>query len=341
MAGKKKIYVAYTGGTIGCIKTLDGFTPAPRGEFTRMVERIASVRMQDLPEYEIHEYKTLIDSSNASPETWKQIASDIAGKYDDYDGFVVLHGTDTMAQTASALSFMLQNLGKPVVVTGSQVPLSQPMNDAQKNLENALCIAARSEISEVCVCFGSRLMRGNRVVKVHASDFEAFDSPNAELLADISGVDVRINKDALRPKPQQPFTYRASQSDADVVVLELFPGITANFVSRVLHPAPDGVILKCYGPGHAPDKPPGVLEALRSASDRGTVIVGVTQCLKGTVDMDVYAVGTSLAKAGVVGGRDMTTSAAFTKLHHLCSQGLQPKEIRTLMQENICGEISS
>ncbi len=333
----KKIYIAYTGGTIGCIQTPKGQSPASRGDFSILLADL-NKQHKNLPEYDIHEFKELIVSPNATQETWKQIAADIADKYHKYDGFVVLHGTDTMAYSASALSYMLSNLNKPVIFTGAQVPLSQPNNDAENNFVNALNAASSNKLSEVCICFANRIIRGNRAIKIHANDFFAFNSPNLDLLATISNDRVIHYSAPIADKPVMPFELLDIEQN-DTILLKLFPGISADFIARVLTPAPKGVILECYGAGNPPSDE-GIMALIKSASDQGTVFVDITQCYAGGVAIEKYATGSALSKAGAISGGDMTTEAAFSKLSFLIGRGLNPKMVRHLMTQNLAGEIS-
>jgi L-asparaginase len=198
----KHVYIAYTGGTIGMKKTAEGYVPVP-GYLQKQMQRLPELDSSALPAYTIREYDPLLDSSNMTPDDWLKIADDIASHYDRYDGFVVLHGTDTMAYTASALPFMLQGLQKPVIITGAQIPLCELRNDARDNLITAMLIAADFAIPEVCLCFGSKLLRGNRAIKVDADGFDAFDSPNFPALGTV-GIEIKINWDLVLPPAQTP-----------------------------------------------------------------------------------------------------------------------------------------
>ena len=334
----KHVYIAHTGGTIGMKKTAAGYAPA-RGYLQKQMKRLPELKSGIMPAYEIHEYDPLQDSSNLTPEDWLKIADDIVAHYDQYDGFVVLHGTDTMAYTSSALPFMLKGLHKPVIITGAQIPLCEIRNDARENLITAMLIAANFAIPEVCLCFGSKLLRGNRAIKVDAEGFEAFTSPNFPALGSV-GIEIKVNWDLVLPpaKTSEPVVVRP-MSASRVAVLRLFPGISADIVRNVLHPPIKGLVLETYGIGNGPQDPE-LIKALTTASERGIVIINCTQCIKGSVNMEDYATGSALAQSGVISGFDMTVEAALAKLAYLFSRNLPPEVVKEKMQTDLRGELS-
>jgi L-asparaginase len=335
---RKRVYVAYTGGTIGMRRTANGYEPEP-GYLQQQMQAMPELRHDSMPSFTIHEYAPLLDSSNMTPSHWVKIARDLAAHYDAYDGFVVLHGTDTMAYTASALPFMLHGLAKPVVITGSQIPLCEIRNDARENLITSLMIAADYAIPEVCLYFGGKLLRGCRAVKVSASGFAAFDSPNFPPLGTV-GIDIAINRDFVR-KPRRAKALSVHELRAPVVsALRLFPGISPELVRNVLRPPLQGLVLEAYGVGNGPDHDAEFLAALSEATARGVVIVDCTQCLEGRVDLTEYAAGSALARAGVISGSDMTAEAALAKLYYLFSQGYSAEWVARDMQRDLCGEMT-
>ncbi|KAI8647158.1 asparaginase-domain-containing protein [Parasitella parasitica] len=288
--------------------------------------------------YSILEYAPLLDSCDITMSDWVRIAGDIKANYQLYDAFIVLHGTDTMAYTASALSFMLEELGKTVIITGSQVPLTEVRNDAVENLLGALTIAGHFVIPEVALYFGKKLYRGNRTSKISAVDFEAFDSPNIPSL-----VDVGINIDVKWPlvlRPTQIAKFNVCQKlNPNVGSLRLFPGINDTTIRAFLAPPLQGVVLETFGAGNAPARPT-LLAALKEASDRGVVIVNCTQCRKGLVT-DAYATGKQLSAIGVVPGADMTPECALTKLAYLLGKTPNsPEHVRKMMTRNLRGELT-
>lgn len=335
MARRKSVYIAYTGGTIGMRRGPRGYEPAP-GFLEEQMARMSVLASPAMPRYRIHEYSPLLDSSNMSPADWVKLGRDLMSRYDRYDGFIVLHGTDTMAFSASALSFMFADLGKPIVFTGSQIPLCEVRNDARENLITSLLIAAGHAIPEVCLFVGNRLLRGNRATKVSARRFLAFSSPNYPALGE-AGVELVIHRRHLLPQPDRQTTF-SSVANPQVADLRIFPGITPEILEGFLGPLA-GAVLHTYGAGNAPDRPE-LLDLLRRASERGVVLVNCTQCLEGSVDMSGYATGGALRAAGVVSGYDMTPEAALTKLSYLLSMDLEPDEVRKLVQQDLRGELT-
>jgi L-asparaginase len=293
---------------------------------------------EDMPQVYVNEFDTLIDSSDMTPADWTRIAQDIRAHYDMFDGFVILHGTDTMAYTASALSFMLEDLAKPVIVTGSQIPMSQLRTDARDNLVSSVMLAGNYFIPEVCLYFDDRLYRGNRSQKVDAVGFHAFESPNFEPLAKV-GIDIQLAHHLLLKGPNNPLRVQPIEPPL-IGTVSLFPGINASIIENFLKPPLQGLILQTYGSGNAPSKNKELMRVLREANDRGVVIVNCTQCYRGRVDMKSYQCGQILMDNGVISGYDMTREAALTKLYYLFSTGLPTDEIKQRMQMNLRGELT-
>jgi L-asparaginase len=332
---RKRVYIAYTGGTIGMTKHGNVYAPTP-GFLEAQLREMPELRDPDMPEFVVQEYDSLLDSSEMRPEHWRRIAEDIAAQHDHYDAFVVLHGTDTMAYTASALAFLLE-INKTVILTGSQVPLCEVRNDARENLITSLLIAAQYEVPEVCLYFAGRLLRGCRAVKVDAEDFMAFESPNFPALGE-AGTRIEINQALIRRNPVSSQLVLPWTREPVIAAIRLFPGISAQILENMLKPPLEGLVLEAYGAGNGPTSTPGFLDVLRQAHDRGVVVVACTQCLRGSVDLTAYA--SSLASAGVVSGRDMTVEAALAKLYALLGQGLSAERVRALMIEDWRGELS-
>ena len=334
----KRVYIAYTGGTIGMRRTAEGYAPEG-GYMEALLAGFPELQDERMPAYDIHEYEPLLDSSNMGPDHWLLIARDILDRYDEYDGFIVLHGTDTMAYTASALAFMLQGLGKPVILTGSQIPLCEVRNDARDNLIAAMMIIAHHPVPEVCLYFGSRLLRGCRCVKVNASGLQAFDSPNFPPLGTV-GISIRINEELIFKHPWPRPKFLGTFEDTRVGALRLFPGISIEMITSMLRAPLQGLVIETYGVGNGPSKDRAFMQALEKAVGRGMVIVNCTQCLQGMVDQQGYATGQALGRTGLVSGYDLTAEAALTKLIFLFSQGMDAGRVREMMARSLCGEMT-
>lgn len=322
-------------------QTDEGYAPSP-GYLQTLMAEIPAFQSDDVPDYDIYEFDPLLDSANMTPNDWGHLAGVLREHYRDYDGFLVVHGTDTMAFTASALSFMLHPVDKPIVFTGSQIPLAESRTDAQGNLLTSLQLmgAYAHRLPGVYVYFDDRLLRGNRATKVNADAFAAFDSPNVPPVGTVG-----INADmtwSLVPAPPEDDVVPSvvHLGTATVAAFRLFPGLKAEYLRTVLAPPVQGVVLECYGSGNAPSDTPPFLTALRQATERGVVIVDVTQPLHGTADLNLYATGQSLRDAGVVSGYDMTTEAALAKLYYLFERDHTPDEVRRLLQHNLRGELT-
>lgn len=333
---KKRIYIAYTGGTIGMKPSENGYVPQKQ-HLTDAIMKMPDFHRDEMPEFTINEYHPLIDSSNMSPGDWQRIADDIKYHYNDYDGFVVLHGTDTMAYTSSALSFMFENLTKPVIVTGSQIPFSQLRSDGQENLLNSLYIAANYPINEVGLYFNNKLFRGNRCIKAYADGFDAFDSPNLPPLLE-AGINIKLITGKIAQGNVTPLKL-ANITPQPIGVVHLYPGISVELIKNIIRQPVKALIIRSYGVGNAPQDDE-LLDCLAQANNAGIVIVNCSQCIKGTVNMKGYATGNALSKIGVISGGDMTLEATLTKLHYLLSKSLPHQEICQLLQDNLRGELS-
>ena len=338
-----KVLLIYTGGTIGMVENMETGALEPFN-FSHLRSNMPEIKRLNF-QVETHLFEPPIDSSDMSPAVWQQIGRVIENNYDGYDGFVILHGTDTMAYTASALGLMLENLTKPVILTGSQLPVGKLRTDGKENLITALEIAADKDkagfpiVPELCVYMQNLLMRGNRTTKVNADNFSAFTSPNYPYLAE-AGLNIRYNeKFILQPDYSNPVRFNYAMNP-NVVVLKLFPGISLEAVKANLNISGlRGLILETYGTGNSPSLP-WFIHLLREAIDRGVVMVNVTQCLYGSVEMHRYQNGQQLEKIGVVSGWDITSEAALAKLMILLGSGEPPAEVNRLMQVSLRGEMT-
>jgi L-asparaginase len=330
------VLVLHTGGTIGMVETEEGHAPV-RGALVRHLEWLVESSGGELPPIAFIELDPPIDSANATPETWCTIARTLYERRDDHVGFVVLHGTDTMAYTSSALSFLLPSFTRPVIVTGSQIPVARTRSDGRQNLIGALQIAAVSDVPEITLLFGEVLLRGNRATKVDASGLDAFDSPRFPPLARI-GIDIVVNQH-VPPIPAAEPGLRAGPL-GHVAATRLFPGFSASTVENLCRPPVRGLVIEAYGAGNGPSEDVNFLAAIEAATSRGVVVVVVTQCVRGSVQPGAYAAGSALIRAGAVPGFDMTCEAALTKLAVLLGQGLDSAMVAGLMQRDVAGELT-
>lgn len=334
---KKNILIINTGGTISSVKSHHGYEPAA-DYVAAALAKLPALSHPDMPNYVIKEYQPLLDSSNMTVSQWNRIATDIDKEYDNFDGFVIFHGTDTMAYTASALSFMLENLSKAVIITGSQIPLSEVRNDAADNVITSLWLCAHQPIKEVCIYFSQHLLRGNRAQKVSAQQFNAFDSPNFPHLASI-GIDIVLNKGLLLDVKKAPFNLQTIRPHF-IANFRLFPGFATDVLDYILQQPLQGLVLETYGAGNAQNNDPRFLALLKDACERGVVIVNCSQCQHGRVEMGQYATGYTLKKAGLLSGYDMTPEAAHCKLLYLLSKYSDVAKIKQLIETELCGELT-
>ena len=341
---RASLLLIYTGGTIGMKQDPSTQALSPF-DFSQILEEVPELRKFA---YRIDSYTfdPIMDSSDVEPGLWQSLAKLILEKYDMYDGFVVLHGTDTMAYSASALSFMLENLAKPVIFTGSQLPIGIPRTDGKENLVSAIEIAAAKDkdghaiVPEVCIYFDNMLMRGNRASKVSSDNFTAFRSMNMPPLAE-AGISIRYNTPLIiRPSDWDSGLTIHTGLDTRVSILKIHPGITPQVVRNILlGEQTRAVIIETYGSGNAPSKG-WFLDIVKEAAASGKILLNVTQCIGGSVNMDIYSTGKALKSAGVLNGYDCTTESALAKLFWLMGETEDNGKVKDLLEENLRGEIT-
>jgi len=335
------ILIIYTGGTIGMIKDQQTGALVPFN-FDNIYDQIPVLKKFDY-ELQFYCFEPIMDSSNMNPESWVKLVEIIEKNYEQYDGFVILHGSDTMAYSASALSFMLENLNKPIIFTGSQLPLGEIRTDGRENLLTSVEIASAKVdntpiVSEVCIFFENQLLRANRTVKYNAEFFHAFVSGNYPLLAEV-GVDINYRRNnILKPNFKKLKVHK--KMDNHVGILKLFPGISTDFVKSILHtPGLKAVVLETFGSGNAPACKE-FLNLLSDSINNGVIIVNVTQCMTGIVRQGKYTTSMELQKVGVISGKDISTEAAITKLMYLLGEYSNPEQVKELFQVSLRGEIT-
>jgi L-asparaginase len=341
MKKKSNILLIYTGGTIGMIK--DSETGALENfNFNDLLEYIPELNLLDC-NISSKSFSKPIDSSNMKPSNWVEIGTIVEENYESYDGFVILHGSDTMSYTASALSFMLENLSKPVIFTGSQLPIGDLRTDAKENLITSIQIASLIEknqpvIQEVGVYFEYKLYRANRTTKINAEHFEAFDSPNYPPLI-ISGVNLFVNYDfLLKPKKNKKLVVHKF-FEPNVLLVKLFPGINEKMINHILStPNLKGVIFETYGSGNLTNEK-WFLKALKIIIDKNIPVVNVTQCVGGSVDMNIYSTNVIYRNIGIISGKDITTEAAVTKLMLMLGQNISANNFKTKFETSLIGEM--
>ncbi len=333
----KKVLIIYTGGTIGMKRTESGYAPV-KGYISDAIKAIPDLMSPSMPSWDLHEMDTLLDSSDMTVGEWNDIGKIVYESYHDYDGFVILHGTDTMAYTASALSFILRGLDKPVILTGSQIPLSEIRSDGRDNLITSLLIAGEGVIREVALYFSGKLLRGNRATKMSADDLVAFASPNFPPLADV-GITIKYNYSVIGRSTEAAISY-VPLHDVPIGVIKVFPGIQFRLFESIMTDKLSGIVLETFGAGNIPGGGGELIPIIKKAFSSGSIVTVCSQCPGGTVTLGAYKTSSSLKDAGAVSGRDMTTEAAVAKLYYLLSLGLSSDEIKVKMEENLRGELT-
>ena len=338
-----KVLLIYTGGTIGMGKNPENGVLEPL-DFTHLVSSMPEFQLIQA-DIDVRKFDPPIDSSDMDPMRWAELVSLISNNYEEYDGFVILHGTDTMAYTASALSFMLENLTKPVILTGSQLPIGELRTDGKENMMTAIELASMKDINghplvpEVCIFFNGKLLRGNRAIKMNADGFHAFDSYNYPHLCDVGVSFTFHDHHILTPDYDKPMVPHL-KLDPNVIVFSLFPGIQDTIVRHVLEsPSLRGIVMRTYGSGNAPQAP-WIMRLLDQAAHRGVNIVNISQCLTGSVEMGRYGAGFQLKLAHVISGHDSTVEAAVTKWMYLQGRYSDNKMVREKLKQSLAGEIS-
>src|ERR1700748_2576798 len=336
-----QILIIYTGGTIGMMT--DPVTKVLKPiNFEQIMDNVPELEKLNC-KIKVHSFEEIIDSSNMNPAIWGQLAGLIEANYDTVDGFVILHGSDTMSFTASALSFMLENLAKPVILTGSQLPISAIRTDAKENLMTSIEIAKakkndRSRVPEVCIYFDYKLFRGNRSFKYNSSKFEAFRSPNYPILAE-SGVHLRFSVNDIR-HPKEGETLKVHKNVvSDVAVLKLYPGISPTVVETILGADVRGIVMETFGAGNTTTDQ-WFIDLLKKAIDSGKVVVDISQCKVGTVELGRYETSKQLKDIGVANGYDMTYESAVTKMMYLLGQFENPLDVRQYLEIDLRGELT-
>lgn len=337
---KSRVLIIYTGGTIGMVK--DHHTGALVAfDFDRLADQVPELKRLDV-ELTAKSFATPVDSSEMNPQLWRELAEIIATNYSEYDGFVVLHGSDTMSYTASALSFMLQGLTKPVILTGSQLPIGTIRTDGKENLITAIEIAGMKDesgnpvVQEVAIYFEYSLYRGNRTTKVSASEFEAFRSGNYPELA-VAGVNIRFNNNQLYRSNKKVLEVYTDMCQ-DIALIKLFPGMPFSLYAPLLEqPELKGLILETYGAGNGPGDQ-DLVNMLQRFIHRGGLVLNITQCISGSVEQGKYQTSSHFLKLGVIGGGELTTEAAVTKLMHVCALASTIEEKKQMLATPLCGE---